>query len=78
VLAYTSSISQQSTTVIDNSSTSHVQMGLLEVQFYFMFWLVEPSSGNTYQQQFLKLLIAFSVNTYYICHTSDKDLFDSD
>jgi hypothetical protein len=44
------------TTIINDSSTLHVQIDLLEVQFYYMFQLVEPSSGNTYQQQFLKLL----------------------
>jgi hypothetical protein len=49
-------IVQQNTTIINDSSTLHVQMGLLEVQFYYMFRLVEPSSGNIYRQNFLKLL----------------------
>jgi hypothetical protein len=56
VLAYTLFIDRQNTTIINDSSTLHVKMYLLEVQFYYMFWLVEPSSGNTYRQQFLKLL----------------------
>jgi hypothetical protein len=56
VYPYTFFIVHQNTTIINNSSTSHVQMGSLEVQFYYMFWFVEPSSGNTYRQQFLKLL----------------------
>jgi hypothetical protein len=49
-------IVRQNTTIINDSSTLHVQIGLLEVQFYYMVRLVEPSPGNTYRQQFLKLL----------------------
>jgi hypothetical protein len=45
----------QNTTIINDSSTLHMQMGLLEAQFYYMFRLVQPSSGNTYRQQSLKL-----------------------
>jgi hypothetical protein len=49
-------IVHKNTTIINNSPTSHVQMGLLMVHIYYMFQLVEPTSGNTYRQQFLKLL----------------------
>jgi hypothetical protein len=45
-------IVRQNTTIISNPSSSHEQMGTI----YYMFRLVEPSSGNTYRQQFLKLL----------------------
>jgi hypothetical protein len=30
--------------------------GFIVVQFYYSFRLVEPSSGNTHRQQFIKLL----------------------
>jgi hypothetical protein len=42
-------IVRQNTTIINNSSTPHVQMGLLVAQVYYRFWLVQPSSGNTYR-----------------------------
>jgi hypothetical protein len=48
MLVYIFFIVRQNTTIINNSSTSHVQMGLLEVKFYYNFRLLEPSSDNIY------------------------------
>jgi hypothetical protein len=66
---YTFFVVRQNTTIINNSSTSNLQMGLLQVQFYYMFRLVEPSSGNAYRQQFPKLL--YCIECEYILQSYD-------
>jgi hypothetical protein len=56
VLAYAFSTVRQNTTIFKQLIHITCVNGFTEIQLYYMFRLVEPSSGNTCLQQFYQII----------------------